>query len=117
MSTHSEMFECYGAPLVMATHGDPNAVQLLTARGDEIPCEVAALGPINYSNETVTHEAGNITDRVARRSITVNVLPPLDAVAVIDEDRWAIEEITSSATLHRISLIRVMASSYGNKQL
>ena len=117
MSTHSELFACYGAPLVMANHGDPNSVQLLTARGEEIPCEVASLGPINYVNETVTHEAGNITDRVARRSITVNLVPPLDAVAVIDGDRWAIEEITSSASLSRVSLIRVMASSYGNKQL
>lgn len=117
MSTHSELFSCYGAPLVMANHGDPLAVQLLTSRGDEIPCDVASLGPINYTNETVTHEAGNITDRVARRSITVTAAPPLDAVAVIDGDRWAIEEITSSGSLSRVSLIRVMASSYGNKQL
>lgn len=117
MSVHGEMFSDFGAPLIMQNHGDENSVVLRSADGEVIPCDVASLGPVDYTNETITHEAGNITDRVARRNITVAVTPPLDATAEIDGDRWAIEEITSSGALSRVSLIRIMASSYGNKQI
>ena len=117
MSVHGEMFSVFGAPLIMQNHGDANAVVLQTADGELIPCGIASLGPVDYTNETVTHEAGNITDRVARRNITVDVTPPLDATATIENDQWSIEEITSSGALSRVSLIRIMASSYGNKQI
>ena len=117
MSIHRELFVTYGSPLIMQNHGDKNAVILKTAEGDEIPCNIATLGLIEYTNETVTHEAGNITDRVARRAITLNVTPPLDAVATIHDEQWSIEDISSAGALTRVNLIRIMASSYGNKQI
>lgn len=117
MSVHSELFSIHGSPLIMQNHGDENSVVLQTVDGKNIPCSVSVLGPIEYTNETVTHEAGNITDRVARRSITVNVVPPLDAVAIIGDDKWGIEDIPSAGGLTRVNLIRIMSSSYGNKQI
>lgn len=117
MSVHNELFATYGSPLIMQNHGDKDSVILETAEGDEIPCSIAALGPIEYTNDTITHEAGNITDRVARRSITLDTTPPLDAVATINDERWSIEDITSSGVLTRVNLILIMASSYGSKQI
>lgn len=117
MSEHSELFECYGAPLIMQHHGEQDAVVLKTRLGEDIECNTASLGPVSFTNETVTTDAGNITDRVARRTITLDVVPPLDAIAEIDDEVWSIEEISSSGALTRVALIRIMASSYGNKQI
>lgn len=117
MSVHSELFASFGAPLILQNHGDANAVVLQSADGEVIPCSVASLGPIDYLNEIDDTDAGNILQRVARRSITIDVTPPLDATAFIKDEPWAIDEITSSGSLARVSLVRKLASSYGNKQI